>query len=78
MLIVIVGPTGSGKTSLAIKLADFYHAPIINADAFQIYDEMNIGTAKVEKNSEEYKKHYLFLPSRYQYPFLDRFEKHPH
>ena len=59
MLIVIVGPTGSGKTSLAIKLADFYHAPIINADAFQIYDEMNIGTAKVEKNSEEYKKHYL-------------------
>ena len=59
MLIVIVGPTGSGKTSLAIKLADFYHAPIINADAFQIYDEMNIGTAKVEKDSEEYKKHYL-------------------
>ena len=59
MLIVIVGPTGSGKTSLAIKLADFYHAPIINADAFQIYDEMNIGTAKVERDSEEYKKHYL-------------------
>jgi len=59
MLIVIVGPTGSGKTSLAIRLADFYHAPIINADAFQIYDEMNIGTAKVEKGSEEYKKHYL-------------------
>ena len=59
MLIVIVGPTGSGKTSLAIRLADFYRAPIINADAFQIYDEMNIGTAKVEKDSEEYKKHYL-------------------
>lgn len=59
MLIVIVGPTGSGKTSLSIKLADFYHAPIINADAFQIYDEMNIGTAKVTKDSEEYKKHYL-------------------
>ena len=59
MLIVIVGPTGSGKTSLAIKLADFYHAPIINADAFQIYDEMNIGTAKVERDSEDYKKHYL-------------------
>ena len=59
MLICIVGPTGSGKTSLAIKLADFYHAPIINADAFQIYDEMNVGTAKVEKDSDEYKKHYL-------------------
>ena len=59
MLLVIVGPTGSGKTSIALKLADFYHAPIINADAFQIYQEMDIGTAKVERNSKEYKKHYL-------------------
>ena len=59
MLIVLVGPTGSGKTSLAIKLADFYHAPIINADAFQIYEGMDIGTAKISKDTEEYKKHYL-------------------
>ena len=59
MLIVIVGPTGSGKTSIALQLADFYHAPIINADAFQIYQEMDIGTAKINKNSEDYKKHYI-------------------
>ena len=59
MLIVIVGPTGSGKTSLALTLAEFYNAPIINGDAFQIYQEMDIGTAKVDKNSEDYKKHYL-------------------
>ena len=59
MLICIVGPTGSGKTDVALKLADFYHAPIINADAFQIYQEMDIGTAKIEKGSKEYKKHYL-------------------
>lgn len=59
MLIVIVGPTGSGKTSLALKLADFYRAPIINGDAFQIYQEMNVGTAKVEKDSNAYQKHYL-------------------
>ncbi len=59
MLLVIVGPTGSGKTSIALKLADFYHAPIINADAFQIYQEMDIGTAKVERGSEDYKRHYL-------------------
>ena len=59
MLIVIVGPTGSGKTDIALKLADFYHAPIINADAFQIYQEMDIGTAKIEKDGEAYKKHYL-------------------
>ena len=59
MLICIVGPTGSGKTSVALKLADFYNAPIINADAFQIYQEMDIGTAKIERNSKDYKKHYL-------------------
>lgn len=59
MLIVIVGPTGSGKTSLALTLSKNYSAPIINADAFQIYQEMDIGTAKVEKDSEDYKKHYL-------------------
>ena len=59
MLICIVGPTGSGKTSIALKLAVFYHAPIINADAFQIYQEMDIGTAKIAKNTEDYKKHYL-------------------
>ncbi len=59
MLICIVGPTGSGKTSIALKLADFYHAPIINADAFQIYQDMDVGTGKVDKNSEGYKKHYL-------------------
>ena len=59
MLMCIVGPTGSGKTDVALKLADFYHAPIINADAFQIYQEMDIGTAKIEKGSKEYKKHYL-------------------
>ena len=59
MLICIVGPTGSGKTDIALKLADFYHAPIINADAFQIYQEMDIGTAKIDNNSDDYKKHYL-------------------
>ena len=59
MLLVIVGPTGSGKTSVALKLADFYHAPIINADAFQIYQEMDIGTAKIDRDSEDYNKHYL-------------------
>ena len=59
MLIVIVGPTGSGKTETALKLAEFYHAPIINADAFQIYEGMDIGTAKISKDSEYYQKHYL-------------------
>ena len=59
MLIVIVGPTGSGKTSIALSLADFYQTKIINADAFQIYQGMNIGTAKVERGSKDYDKHLL-------------------
>ncbi len=46
MIYVIGGPTGSGKTSLAIALAKSWQAPIINADAFQMYQELNIGTNK--------------------------------
>lgn len=48
MIIVIIGPTGVGKTKLSLSLAHKYNAEIINADAMQIYKEMNIGTAKVE------------------------------
>ena len=59
MLIVIVGPTGCGKTEIALKLAEFYHAPIISADAFQIYEGMDIGTAKIAKDTEDYKRHSL-------------------
>ena len=47
MIIVIIGPTGVGKTKLSLSLAHQYNAEIINADAMQIYKEMNIGTAKV-------------------------------
>ena len=59
MIYVICGPTGSGKTSASLQLAERFNAPIINADAFQIYDEMNIGTAKIEKNHPLFNKHYL-------------------
>lgn len=45
-VIVIIGPTGIGKTDLALKLAKFYGFNIISADAFQIYKEINIGTNK--------------------------------
>ena len=59
MIYVICGPTGSGKTSAAKVLSDIYNAPIINADAFQIYQDMDIGTAKISKDDPYYKKHYL-------------------
>ncbi len=45
-LIVIVGPTASGKTSLAIELAKKYNGEIIAADSRTVYRKMNIGTAK--------------------------------
>ncbi len=45
-LIVIAGPTGIGKTNLAIQLAEEYNTEIISADARQFYKEMHIGTAK--------------------------------
>lgn len=59
MLYVICGPTGSGKTGIAKLLSDKLNAPIINADAFQIYQDMNIGTAKISKDDPYYSKHYL-------------------
>lgn len=46
MLYVVVGPTASGKTEAAIWLARHLHAPLVNADAFQVYKGMNIGTNK--------------------------------
>lgn len=45
-LIVITGPTGSGKTDLGIELARHFHAPVISADSRQLYRGMPIGTAQ--------------------------------
>ena len=50
-LIVIMGPTGVGKSDLAIRLAEIYNGEIISADSMQIYRHMDIGTAK--PSSEE-------------------------
>lgn len=59
MILVICGPTAVGKTKLSIELAKKYNAIIINADASQIYKEVNIGTAKVTTDEMEGIKHYL-------------------
>ena len=52
-IIVIVGPTASGKTALAIKLAQKFNGEIISADSRQIYKEMDIGTAKPLKSERK-------------------------
>lgn len=59
MIYIVCGPTGSGKTNTAIKIASVLNAPIINADAFQVYKGMDIGTAKIEKDDPNYFRHYL-------------------
>jgi len=45
-LIVLAGPTASGKTSLAIRLAERFHGEIVSCDSVAVYREMEIGTAK--------------------------------
>lgn len=50
-MIAVVGPTGSGKTAFAERLADRLDGHLINADAFQVYRGMDVGTAKPEAKS---------------------------
>jgi len=50
-LLVILGPTASGKSDLAIRIAKSFNGEIVSADSRQVYKEMNIGTAKPIKNN---------------------------
>lgn len=58
-VIVICGPTASGKTALSIKLAKKINGEIISSDSMQIYKDMDIGTAKPNKEEMQGIKHYL-------------------
>lgn len=58
-VIAIVGPTASGKTSLAIKMAKELDTEIISADSRLVYSDMNIGTAKPTKEEQDGIKHYM-------------------
>ena len=58
-LVVIAGPTASGKTSLSIKLALHYQSEILSADSRQFYRKMDIGTAKPSKEELEKVPHHF-------------------
>ena len=58
-IIVIVGPTASGKAALSIEVAKRIGGEIISADSMQIYKDMDIGTAKVTKEEMQGINHYL-------------------
>ena len=57
-VIVLIGPTASGKTELAIEIAEHFKTHIHNIDSRQIYKSMDIGTAKPSKSQQE-KVNYL-------------------
>ena len=58
-VIVIVGPTGVGKTKLSIELAKKLNGEVINADSTQFYKSLDIATAKVTKEEMQGVKHHL-------------------
>lgn len=58
-LVVLLGPTGVGKTEVALQLAEHLQSPIINADSRQLFAEIPIGTAAPTKEQQERVKHYF-------------------
>ena len=58
-LIVILGPTGIGKTELSLQVAEHLATPIINADSRQIFSEIPIGTAAPTREQQSRVKHYF-------------------
>ena len=58
-VIVLIGATASGKTELAIEIAEYFKTRIHNIDSRQIYKFMDIGTAKPSQNQQEKIKHFL-------------------
>ena len=57
--VIILGPTASGKSEIAIKLANVLNGEIINADSMQIYKGFDIGTGKLNEKEREGIKHHL-------------------
>jgi tRNA dimethylallyltransferase len=83
-LVVILGPTASGKSSLAVKLAKKFNGEIISADSRQVYKGMDIGTGKITKKEMEGVPHYLlsivspkkiYTASQYRKEALKRIKK---
>ncbi len=60
MIYAILGPTCSGKSDLAETLSKKYNAPVINFDAFQVYKELNKGTAKPSKEELSSGRYFLY------------------
>ena len=58
-VVVITGPTAVGKTKLSVEIAKRFNTDLINADAYQVYKKMNLGTAKPTFEEQQNIKHHL-------------------
>ena len=59
LVVVLLGPTASGKTALALELAERFDLEIINVDSRQLYREMSVGTAKPSPEQQARIRHHL-------------------
>ena len=59
-IILISGPTASGKSSFALKVAKKVNGEIVNADSMQVYKQLNILTARPKKKDQKKTKHHLY------------------
>ena len=80
-LILIAGPTASGKTKTSVLLAKAINGEIVSADSMQIYKGMDIGTAKVKPEEMQGIPHYMIDEWEANFPcsvaaFKDRVKKH--
>ena len=60
LLVVLLGPTGSGKTALSLALAERFQGEIVNCDSVAVYRELDIGTAKPSPEERSRAPHHLF------------------
>ena len=75
-LIILTGPTAVGKTALSIELAKDLNAEIISADSMQIYEYMDVGSAKVTKEEMDGVIHHLIDEVKPDYAFsVSEFQK---
>ena len=58
-IVVITGPTASGKTWLAVELAKRYNGEVVSADSMQVYRRMDIGTAKPTEEEKQGVPHHM-------------------
>ena len=59
LVVALLGPTASGKTALALEIAEHFQLDILNIDSRQLYREMDIGTAKPTADQQQRVKHHL-------------------